>query len=85
MVEQTLVKNTAHVFARTCKLFRARAHALLGEIGLCRGQPFVLHALWEEEGIPHSVLAGRLNVTPATVTNMLKRMEKAGLVQRRQD
>jgi DNA-binding MarR family transcriptional regulator len=80
-----LPTTTGHVFAQTCKLFRARAHALLGEIGLCRGQPFVLHALWEEEGIPHSVLAERLNVTPATVTNMLKRMEKAGLIERRQD
>jgi len=41
--------------------------------------------LWVEEGITHSELAERLKIRPATVTNMLKRMEKAGLVERRQD
>jgi DNA-binding MarR family transcriptional regulator len=77
--------TTVHLFAKTCKLFRVQAHALLGEIGLCRGQPFALHALWEEEGITHSELAERLNVRPATVTNMLRRLEQAGLVERRRD
>jgi len=85
MIKHPWRKTTGHLFAQTSKLFRTRAHALLGEIGLCRGQPFALYALWEEEGITHSELAERLNVTPATITNMLKRMEKAGLVERRPD
>jgi DNA-binding MarR family transcriptional regulator len=41
--------------------------------------------LWEEEGIMHSELAARSCVQPATITNALKRMEKAGLVERRRD
>jgi DNA-binding MarR family transcriptional regulator len=80
-----LQEATSHLLAQTCKLLRARAHASLGGIGLCGGQQFVLHALWNEEGITHSELAGRLNVRPATITNALKRMEKAGLVERRHD
>jgi DNA-binding MarR family transcriptional regulator len=78
-------ETTGYFLAQTCKLLRTRAHALLEEIGLYRGQQFVLHALWAEEGITHSELAERLHVRPATMTNMLKRMEKAGLVERRQD
>jgi DNA-binding MarR family transcriptional regulator len=33
----------------------------------------------------HSELAEQLNVQPATITNMLQSMEKAGLVERRHD
>jgi DNA-binding MarR family transcriptional regulator len=85
MAQKPWQETTGYLLAQTCKLLRARAHALLEEIGLYRGQQFVLHALWAEEGITHSKLAERLHVRPATMTNMLKRMEKAGLVERRQD
>ena len=85
MAQKTLQETTGYLLAQTCKLLRARVHALLEEIGLYRGQQFVLRALWTEEGITHSELADQLNVRPATITNTLKRMEKAGLVERRQD
>ena len=74
-----------YVLARTCKLLHARMHTALDGIGLYRGQQFALHVLWENEGITHSELAERLCVQPATVTNILKRMEEAGLVERRHD
>jgi DNA-binding MarR family transcriptional regulator len=64
---------------------RKRLHSLLEDTGLHRGQHFILHVLWEEEGIMHSELAARSCVQPATITNALKRMEKAGLVERRRD
>jgi DNA-binding MarR family transcriptional regulator len=73
------------VLARVCRRLHAEMHATLHGIGLHRGQQFVLRALWEEEGITHSQLARRLHVQPATVTNALKRMEKAGFVERRHD
>ena len=68
-----------------CMLNRRRMHALLDEIGLYRGQPHVLRALWDQEGLTHSELAHRLHRSPATITNMLKRMQKAGFVERRPD
>ena len=68
-----------------CMLNRRRMHALLDEIGLYRGQPHVLHALWNQEGLTHSQLAHMLHRSPATMTNMLKRMQKAGFVERRPD
>jgi len=85
MTQQPLQETTGYLLAQICKLTRVRAHASLEEFGLYRGQQFVLCALWEQEGITHSELAEQLLVQPATITNALKRMEKAGLVERRQD
>ena len=42
----------------------------------------VLCALWQEEGLTQTELAERLAVRPATVTNLLQRLERKGLVRR---
>ncbi|MDY6846984.1 MAG: MarR family transcriptional regulator [Chloroflexota bacterium] len=54
-------------------------------LGLCRGQPPVLFALNERDGTSNSEMAKFLEITPATLTNKVKRMEKAQLVIRRRD
>ena len=59
-------------------------HKMRG-MGLHRGQPPVLFTLEEHEGMSSSDMADFLNVTPATLTNKIKRMEKAGLVIRKRD
>ena len=68
-----------------CKLHYANSHDLLEQIGLYRGQPPVLQTLGRQEGLSHSELARQLHVKPATITQMIKRMEQAGFVQRRRD
>jgi DNA-binding MarR family transcriptional regulator len=73
------------LIAQVCRMHHRRAHDLLEELGLYRGQPRLLHALWEREGRTHSELAERLHVQPATITKMLQRMQEAGFVQRRRD
>jgi DNA-binding MarR family transcriptional regulator len=73
------------LLAQICRLKHARVHTLLEALGLYRGQPSVLQALWEGEGLMHTDLARRLRVQPATITKMLQRMEKAGFVERRPD
>jgi DNA-binding MarR family transcriptional regulator len=45
----------------------------------------MLNALWGEDGLTHSALAGQLNKSPSTITKTVKRMEKAGFVQRKAD
>jgi DNA-binding MarR family transcriptional regulator len=77
--------NIDFLLGQICKLHHARAHTLLEDLGLYRGQPPMLHALWEQEGLTHSELAVRLHVQPATITKMIQRMEKAGFVERRDD
>ena len=66
-------------------LHHLRAHQLLEALGLYRGQPPVLFALWEKEGQTQTELAEHLKVAPATVTKMLQRMEKSGFIQRHPD
>ncbi|MGQ9631515.1 MAG: MarR family winged helix-turn-helix transcriptional regulator [bacterium] len=79
------MESIDYLLAQVCRLHHARAHVLLERLGLYRGQPPVLHALWEKEGRTHSELAERLNIQPATVTKMIKRMERAGFLVSRQD
>ncbi len=73
------------LLAQICRLKHARVHTLLEALGLYSGQPPVLRALWEQEGLTHTELAKLLHVQPATITRMLQRMEKSGFVQRRPD
>ena len=74
-----------HLLAQVCRLHHARLHELLSPIGLFRGQPLVLEALWEKDGLTHNDLAGQLHVTPATMSRTIKRMACAGLVITRRD
>jgi DNA-binding MarR family transcriptional regulator len=73
------------LIAQVCRRHYRRAHDLLEEIGLYRGQPPVLRALWADDGRTHSELADRLHVRRATITKMITRMEEAGFVERRKD
>lgn len=54
-------------------------------MGLNRGQPPVLFALHHKDGLSNSDLAEFLEITPATMTNKVKRMERSGLVIRQRD
>ena len=49
------------------------------------GQTFCLRELARDDGITQSDLAERLKVARPTVTVMLQKMEKAGLIERRSD
>jgi DNA-binding MarR family transcriptional regulator len=85
MAEPNQTGPIAPLFMQICALNRGRMHALWHSIGLHRGQPFVLRILWAEEGLTQTELARRLHRTPATITNMLQRLQKAGFVERRSD
>lgn len=67
---------------RAARLHRARAHSMLGEIGIHPGQENVLQVLLEEDGQPMTRLAAALKVKPPTVTKMVARMAAQGLVRR---
>lgn len=85
MSQERVSESIDFLLAQVCRLHHSRARALLEEFGLFRGQPPLLFALWEEEGLTHSELAEHLHVQPATITKMIKRMERAGFVERNQD
>lgn len=85
MTEPAEAESLDSMFAQICRLKHARIHTLLEALGLYRGQPSVLQALWEREGLTHTELARHVQVQPATITKMLRRMERAGFVERRSD
>jgi MarR family transcriptional regulator, organic hydroperoxide resistance regulator len=71
-------------------LLVSKAHHRLGaqefeKLGLLRGQPPVLFEVGKKDGITQSELAQKLEVTPATMTNLLRRMEASGLISRIRD
>jgi DNA-binding MarR family transcriptional regulator len=70
---------------QVCRLHHDRARTLFNTLGLYRGQPPLLFALWEQDGLAHSELADRLQVSAATITKMVQRMERAGFVACRPD
>lgn len=55
---------------------------MLDEIGLTYPQYLAMLALWEEDGVTVSALGNRLYLDSGTLTPLLKRLEKAGLIQR---
>ena len=85
MSEHEAPQSPGHLLGEICRLQHKRVHALLGGLGVYRGQPPALRALCAEEGLTHSELAHLLHVKPPTITHMIQRMERAGFVQRRPD
>jgi DNA-binding MarR family transcriptional regulator len=85
MARATPVQSVDRLIGEVCRLHHKRAHALLEALGLYRGQPRVLFALWNEEGLTHSDLAEHMRVSAATISKMVQRMEKTGFLVRRAD
>ena len=78
-------ESAGYVLAKVCKGHRGNVGEHLEELGLHVGQEMVLIELFEQDGLRGGELAQRLGVEPPTVTKMLRRLEKGGLVGRRQD
>lgn len=74
-----------YVFLEILRLHHYRTHVLLDGIGIYPGQPPMLFILNKKDGQSQKELADRLKLSAATIAVMLKRMEKAKLVIRRQD
>jgi MarR family transcriptional regulator, organic hydroperoxide resistance regulator len=67
------------------KLHHQRMHILLEKLDIYPGQPPLLIALAHKDGQSQRELAEKICVKAATITVMLSRMEKSGLVERKQD
>jgi DNA-binding MarR family transcriptional regulator len=55
---------------------------LLRPLGLFPGQELLLMQLWEQDGCSQVDLVRRLGLDPSTVTKMLQRLERDGLLTR---
>jgi DNA-binding MarR family transcriptional regulator len=70
------VYSTAHAFGRVYK-------PLLDALQLTYPQYLVMLVLWEKDGLSVKALGEKLMLDSGTLTPLLKRLEKAGFVQRR--
>jgi DNA-binding MarR family transcriptional regulator len=82
---RSIEESTGFTLAKVCRAHRGNVGELLAEVGLHVGQEMVLIELWREDGLRGGELAERLGVEPPTVTKMLRRLERCGLVSRRRD
>lgn len=74
-----------YLLIQVARAHRAKAGELLARIGLYPGQEILIYHLSEKDGLTHSEIAALLDVTPATVSKIVDRMETAGLVERQTD
>ena len=80
-----LEESTGLSLVQLFKAFRQQEEVWCQNIDLHTGQELVIFRLVEEDGLSHSQLATRLGVEIATVAQTVQRMEKKGLLIRRQD
>ena len=74
-----------HTMGHVMKLHRANVEFLIQEYDVYPGQPILLMRLAKTDGLIQKELARRISVKPATLTVMINRMEKSGLVVRKPD
>ncbi|NDY74399.1 hypothetical protein DO021_09235 [Desulfobacter hydrogenophilus] len=78
-------KPLMHLFMHIGKLLNDRLRSTLGEGGIHFGQARVLVSLMHHGELTQRMIGEGLDIKPATVTNMVKKMEVSKLIDRRRD
>ena len=72
-----------HLFRYCFNLMRRRYHQTVhGKVGTRQGQGKILSILRRENGIGQKELAERLQIRPASLSELLDKMQKSGWIQR---
>lgn len=74
-----------HIFLSVIRLHYNRTRILFEKCDIYPGQPPLVILLHHKNGQSQKELAKQIRISPATLTVMIKRMEKAGLLERKQD
>jgi len=77
--------TVGQLLAQVCRMTRHHLKTHMEKLGLQRGQGFALIHLWHHDGVPQRELSKAMHVSPASVTNMLQRMERDGWIDRQRD
>jgi DNA-binding MarR family transcriptional regulator len=73
------------LLVQVCRAQRNRAAAALDVLHIHVGQENLVYRLAVEEGVSQTQLAGALCLDASTVTKMLTRLERDGVIERRSD
>ncbi len=77
--------NDWQLLAQLNQIFRSVSDTFTDQVDMHRGQAVLLCVVCGKNGLTQTEIAEQLSIQGATVTNMLQRMEEAGLVIRRRD
>jgi DNA-binding MarR family transcriptional regulator len=83
--QKPFLETIGGLLVQVCRAHRNKAQELLSRVELYPGQDFLLLNLSPRDGLTHTEVADDLCVQPATLTKMLDRLVRTGLVQRRTD
>jgi len=78
-------QELGRLMGSVCRLHHTRADQFMDKIGLYRGQAQLLMTLSEQDGLSHSEIAEKLEISAPAATKVIQRMEEAHYVQRRAD
>jgi DNA-binding MarR family transcriptional regulator len=78
-------RELGRLFFSIGRLQSTRADQYLDQTGMFRGQGMLLKILVHHDGITHSEIAERLEISPAAVTKVIKRLEEQNMLKRQPD
>lgn len=78
-------KKIGKLIAKIGRLHALRVDRFMDRFGLYRGQAILLLILSEKDGLTHSEIAEKLEISPAAATKVIKRLEELNYLQRRSD
>jgi MarR family transcriptional regulator, organic hydroperoxide resistance regulator len=73
------------LLSHVSQVFRSVSDTFTDQVDIPRGQATVMCAVARQDGLTQTEIADQLSVQGASVTNMLQRLEEAGLIIRRRD
>lgn len=85
IVRSAVAETVLYQLVQHVKAHRSAFSRDLLELNIHVGQEQVLIQLWAEDGLTQTQLAERVNSTPPTLSKMLQRMEREGLVRRERE
>lgn len=77
--------SLGRLLANLCRLQATRVDQLMEQIGLYRGQGMLLVILSRQDGLTHTEIAERLQISPSAATKVIKRLEMLNYLQRQPD
>jgi DNA-binding MarR family transcriptional regulator len=85
MFTETKKEKIGHLLMHVCRERGKTADQFMTQSKIFRGQGMMLMFLSEHEGLTHSEIAEKLNISPAAATKVIKRLEEEGYIQRQSD
>ncbi|MCY9514304.1 MarR family winged helix-turn-helix transcriptional regulator [Paenibacillus apiarius] len=84
-MEDTYLDSIEVLLSQVVRAYNYQMMRMVQDAGIHPGQMPLLLLLHEQDGRSQKELVDKMKVKPATITVMLNRMEKSGLIERRAD